>query len=42
MIFSDFDLDQQLPADHVSAQLGGGGALISLHALNGDIKIKIY
>jgi hypothetical protein len=42
MIFSDFDLDQQLPADNVSAQLGGGGALISLHALNGDIKIKIY
>jgi hypothetical protein len=42
MISSDFDLDQQLPADKVSAQLGAGGALISLQALNGHIKIKIY
>lgn len=42
VISSDFDLDQELPADKVSAQLGGGGALISLQALNGYVRIKIY
>ncbi len=39
-ISSDFDLAESLPAQSVSAQVGEGGALVSLSSLNGNIHIK--
>jgi len=39
-IFSEFELDQPLPAKKVSAKLGDGQASIELTAVEGDIRVR--
>jgi hypothetical protein len=39
-ISSEFELSELLPAQEITVELGEGGAVLSLNASNGDIRIK--